>query len=50
MTRDEIIKGMGWPELANHIPEDGDLICRIESIVRAAEQAEREAIRTKREK
>jgi len=46
MTRDEIIKGMGWPALAgqDHIPDDAnDLICRIKSIVRAAEQAKQEA-------
>jgi len=48
MTRDEIIKGMGWPALAgqDHIPDAADdLICRIKSIVHAAEQAEREAIK-----
>ncbi len=44
MTRDEIVKGMGWPALANHIPDAAeDVVCRIERIVRAAEQAEREA-------
>jgi len=44
MTRDEITKGMGWPALANHIPDAADdLICRIESIVRSAAAAEREA-------
>jgi hypothetical protein len=43
MTRDEIIKGMGWPAFSGSIPDDDDLIGRIESIVRSAEAAEREA-------
>ncbi len=44
MNRDEITKGMGWPALANHIPDAADdLICRIESLVRSAAAAEREA-------
>jgi hypothetical protein len=42
MTRDEIIERMNWlPSLAK---ETDSLIGKIERIVRAAEQAEREAI------
>ena len=43
MTRDEIIRGMGWPAFSGSIPDDDDLIGRIESIVRSAAAAEREA-------
>jgi len=42
MTRDEIIERMNWdPAL---VKEGDSLISKIERIVRAAEQAEREAI------
>jgi hypothetical protein len=44
MTRDEIIRGMGWPARTAYISGDDDLLCRIESIVRSAEAAEREAL------
>jgi hypothetical protein len=44
MTRDEIISSMGWPALANHIPDDDDLICRIERIVEQATAALRTEI------
>jgi hypothetical protein len=43
MTRDEIIRGMDWPAFPGSIPDDDDLLCRIESIVRSAEAAERKA-------
>jgi hypothetical protein len=43
MTRDEIIRGMGWPARTAYISGDDDLLCRIESIVRSAEAAERKA-------
>jgi hypothetical protein len=41
MTRDEIIERMGWTAKAKH--GMSDILDRIERIVRAAEQAEREA-------
>ena len=41
MTRDEIIKRMGWLPSAEH--GMSDVVDRIERIVRAAEQREREA-------
>jgi hypothetical protein len=41
MTRDEIIKQMGWPVSAG--AAISDLVDRVEAIVRKAEQAEREA-------
>jgi hypothetical protein len=41
MTRDEIIKQMGWPSNAN--VAISDLVDRVEAAVRKAEEAEREA-------
>ena len=41
MTRDEIIKRMGWLPSAEH--GMSDVVDRIERIVRAAERAERKA-------
>jgi hypothetical protein len=41
MTRDEIIKQMGWfPNAGDAI---SDLVARVEAVVRKAEEAEREA-------
>jgi hypothetical protein len=41
MTRDEIVKQMGWPPNAN--AAISDLVDRVEAVVRKAEEAEREA-------
>jgi hypothetical protein len=41
MTRDDIIKQMGWPSNAN--AAISDLVDRVEAVVRKAEKAEREA-------
>jgi hypothetical protein len=41
MTRDEIVKQMGWPLNANSAISD--LVDRVEAVVREAEEAEREA-------
>jgi len=40
MTRDEIVKQMGWPPNAN--AAISDLVDRVEAVVRKAEEAERE--------
>jgi hypothetical protein len=41
MTRDDIIKQMGWPSNAN--AAISDLVDRVEAVIRKAEEAEREA-------